>query len=177
LDPDTDDKFWQFSQDEMSKYDLPSQLNYVLQSTKKKKIFYVGHSMGTTTYMAMNSIDQSWSEKVELAIFLAPVAYVGHMRSPVKLLAPFSDQVQFVVDHMGLGFSARPGEFLPSNWMNDLLTHAACGPTPLQPICKNAVFLFVGYDEAQMNRTMLPVMTGHYASGTSSYRFSNMRRA
>ena len=31
--------------------------------------------------------------------------------------------------------------------MNDLLTHAACGATPLQPICKNAVFLFVGYDE------------------------------
>ena len=82
----------------MSKYDLPSQLNYVLQSTKKEKvfgqmdgyvfdhlvqIFYVGHSMGTTTYMAMNSMDQSWSDKVELAIFLAPVAYVGHMRSPV----------------------------------------------------------------------------------------------
>ena len=39
LDPDTDDKFWQFSQDEMSKYDLPSQLNYVLQSTKKEKVF------------------------------------------------------------------------------------------------------------------------------------------
>ena len=160
------------------------------------QIFYVGHSMGTTTYMAMNSMDQSWADKVELAVFLAPVAYVGHMRSPVKveliqssvfitlqfqLLAPFADQVQFVVDHMGLsslqlivrfpiaiagmgnltipafvsyhrlclrlGFSARPGEFLPTNWMNDLLTHAACGPTPLQPICKNAVFLFVGYDE------------------------------
>ena len=39
LDPDTDDEFWQFSQDEMSKYDLPSQLNYVLQSTKKEKVF------------------------------------------------------------------------------------------------------------------------------------------
>ena len=37
LNPDTDDEFWQFSQDEMSKYDLPSQLNYVLQNTKKEK--------------------------------------------------------------------------------------------------------------------------------------------
>ena len=41
--------------------------------------------MGTTTYMAMNSMDQSWADKVELAIFLAPVAYVAHMRSPVKV--------------------------------------------------------------------------------------------
>jgi len=170
LDPDNDDEYWQFAQDEMSKYDLPSQLNYVLQITNKKKIFYMGHSMGTTTYMAMNSMDPTWADKVELAVFLAPVAFVAHMRSPVKLLAPFSDQVQFVVDHMGLGFSARPGEFLPTNWMSDLLTKAACGNlTPLRPLCKNAVFLFVGYDEAQMNRTMLPVMTGGYASGTSSY--------
>ena len=46
-----------------------------------------------------------------------------------------------------LGFSARPGEFLPTNWMNDLLTHAACGRSPLQAICENALFLFVGYDE------------------------------
>ena len=53
--------------------------NHLLQ------IFYVGHSMGTTTYMAMNSVDQSWADKVELAVFLAPVAYVGHMRSPVKV--------------------------------------------------------------------------------------------
>ena len=37
FDPDTEDEFWQFSQDEMSKYDLPSQLNYVLQFTNKKK--------------------------------------------------------------------------------------------------------------------------------------------
>ena len=39
LNPDTDNEFWQFSQDEMSKYDLPSQLNYVLQSTEKEKVF------------------------------------------------------------------------------------------------------------------------------------------
>merc|ERR1712013_545191 len=135
LDPDNDDEYWQFAQDEMSKYDLPSQLNYVLQITNKKKIFYMGHSMGTTTYMAMNSMDPTWADKVELAVFLAPVAFVAHMRSPVRLLAPFSDQVQFVVDHMGLGFSARPGEFLPTNWMSDLLTKAACGNlTPLRPV-------------------------------------------
>ena len=112
FDPDTEDEFWQFSQDEMSKYDLPSQLNYVLQFTNKKKervcmwscrhiwnphlqIFYVGHSMGTTTYMAMNSMDPTWSEKVELAVFLAPVAYVGHMRSPVRV--DLSHGVSFLV--------------------------------------------------------------------------------
>ena len=45
----------------------------------------MGHSMGTTTYMAMNSMDPTWADKVELAVFLAPVAFVAHMRSPVKV--------------------------------------------------------------------------------------------
>ena len=39
--------------------------------------------------MAMNSMDQSWADKVELAVFLAPVAYMDHMQSPLKLIAPF----------------------------------------------------------------------------------------
>ena len=45
----------------------------------------MGHSMGTTTYMAMNSMDPTWADKVELAVFLAPVAFVAHMRTPVKV--------------------------------------------------------------------------------------------
>ena len=84
------------------------------------QIYYVGHSMGTTTYMAMNSMDPTWADKVshsemlailvslyfwlhherrilvklaklsqipkvELAVLLAPVAFVDHMNSPIKV--------------------------------------------------------------------------------------------
>ena len=70
----------------MEKYDLPAELNYVLDKTGNKKIYYIGHSMGTTTYMVMNSLDQSWADKVELAVFLAPVAYVDHMNSPIHMV-------------------------------------------------------------------------------------------
>ena len=86
LDAGRDKDFWQFTWDEMAKYDLPAELNYVLDKTGKEKIFYIGHSMGTTTYMVMNSLDQSWADKVELAVFLAPVAYVDHMNSPIRML-------------------------------------------------------------------------------------------
>ena len=88
MDPGHKD-FWRFSWDEMAKYDLPTMLNYTLKNTGKDKIYYMGHSMGTTTYMAMNSMDQTWAEKVELAVLLAPVAYMDHMESPIKLIAPF----------------------------------------------------------------------------------------
>ena len=66
----------------MAKYDLPSELNFVMNHTSKEKvqiyrnekfarrlylksqIYYVGHSMGTSTYMAMNSMDPTWADKV-----------------------------------------------------------------------------------------------------------------
>ena len=89
LNPDVDTTFWRFSWDEMAKYDLPAMLDYVIEQTGKEKIHYVGHSMGTTTFMAMNAMDQSWADKVELAVLLAPVAYVEHMASPIKYLVPF----------------------------------------------------------------------------------------
>ena len=89
LNPDVDTSFWRFSWDEMAKYDLPAMLDYVIEQTGKEKIHYVGHSMGTTTFMAMNAMDRSWEHKVELAVLLAPVAYVEHMASPIKYLVPF----------------------------------------------------------------------------------------
>jgi len=163
LDPNHNE-FWQFSWDEMAKYDLPTQLNFVITHTDSQKIYYVGHSMGTTTYMAMNSMDPTWGDKVELAVLLAPIAFVDHMQSPIKLIAPFSDLVQWVADHMGMG------EFLPSNWLMDLIADFACGPNnPLEIICENVVFLLTGYDEKQMNKTMLPTIASHCPAGTSTY--------
>jgi len=165
LDPnDPHDEFWQFSWDEMAKYDLPTQLNFVINHTDSQKIYYIGHSMGTTTYMAMNSMDPTWADKVELAVLLAPIAFVDHMKSPIKLIAPFSNMVQWVADHMGMG------EFLPSNWLMDLIATFVCGPNnPLEIICENVVFLLTGYDEKQMNKTMLPTIASHCPAGTSTY--------
>jgi len=93
LNADEDNEYWEFSWDEMAKYDLPAQLNYVLEKTEKEKIYYIGHSMGTTTYLVMNILDQTWGEKVELAVLLAPIAYVDHMTSPIKYLAPFAGMI------------------------------------------------------------------------------------
>jgi len=164
LDPDKDNAYWQFSWDEMAKYDLPAQLTTVLERTGKEKIYYIGHSMGTTTFMAMNSVNQSWADHIELAVLLAPVAYVENMASPIAYLAPFSNSIQWIADHLGMG------EFLPSNWLMDLLASLACTDNSLlQGVCENVVFLLTGYDQTQMNETMLDTIAHHIPAGTSSY--------
>jgi len=164
LNADTDNEYWQFTWDEMAKYDLPAQLNYVLEHTGKEKIYYIGHSMGTTTYMAMNSKDQSWADKVELAVLLAPIAYVEHMSSPIKYLVPFLGFIDWIVEHLGIG------EFLPSNWLMDFIAAYVCDDgSSLEFVCENIVFLLCGYDEPQMNATMMSTVASHIPAGTSSY--------
>lgn len=41
-------KFWEFSFHEMGYYDLSRMIDYVLEATKQEKLFYVGHSQGTS---------------------------------------------------------------------------------------------------------------------------------
>jgi len=148
----------------MAKYDLPAQLNYVMAETGQSKIYYIGHSMGTSTFMAMNSVNSSWAEHVELAVLLAPVAYVEHMASPIKYIAPLADSVQWIADHLGMG------EFLPSNWLMDMLAFWVCTDgSILQGVCENVVFLLTGYDQTQMNETMLETIANHIPAGTSTY--------
>jgi len=164
LNSDFNHTYWEYTWDEMAKYDLPAQLNYVLEKTGKEKIYYVGHSMGTTTYMVMNSLDQSWADKIELAVFLGPAAYMAHMQSPISFLAPFLDDIEWVADHVGTG------EFLPSNYLMDWIAAFTCtGDGVPEFICENIVFLLAGYDEAQLNKTMLPTVAAHCPAGVSVY--------
>ena len=45
LDPDTDKpQFWDYSFEDMAKYDLPALFNYILIKTVVKSVSYIGHS-------------------------------------------------------------------------------------------------------------------------------------
>lgn len=37
------------SLDEMAKYDLPATINFIIEKTGQERLYYVGHSQGTTT--------------------------------------------------------------------------------------------------------------------------------
>ena len=55
LNPDNQrDGFWDFTWDEMAHYDLPAMIERVLELTGETELFYAGHSMGTTAFMAMH---------------------------------------------------------------------------------------------------------------------------
>lgn len=152
-------KFWDWSWDEMAQYDIPAVIDYIINTTGQQQLYYIGHSQGTLIGFSAFSQNQQIAKKVKLFIALAPVAYLGHTKTPLKILAHWPEQVYFEV------FGDK--DFLPSNWFFKLMALTACKDKLTLPICTNVLFLLCGYDYKNLNQSRLPVYVSHSPAGTS----------
>jgi len=157
--------FWDFTWDEMAHYDIPAMIEKVLELTGETELFYAGHSMGTTAFMAMHHYRPDIGEKVRLANFLAPVASEANMGGPLGWIAGLG--IDGIVD--GILSMMGVGEFLPSNLLIDCLATLFCHETVTQGLCTNILFILCGFDEAQMNTTLLPDILHHTPAGASTH--------
>jgi len=157
--------FWDFTWDEMAHYDIPSMIEKVLEVTGESELFYAGHSMGTTAFMAMHHYRPDIGQRVRLANFLAPVASEANMGGPLGWIAGLGIDgiVDGILNMMGVG------EFLPSNLLIDCLATLFCHETVTQGLCTNILFILCGFDEAQMNTTLLPDILHHTPAGASTH--------
>lgn len=75
--------FWDFSFHEMGYYDLPATIDYIVANTGQKKINYIGHSQGTTSFFVMLSEKPQYNDKINKFIAYAPIIYANNIRSPI----------------------------------------------------------------------------------------------
>ncbi|KAL0130331.1 hypothetical protein PUN28_002165 [Cardiocondyla obscurior] len=83
-------KFWQYSFHEVGTKDLPAMFNYILNCTKQKNLYFIGHSMGATSILALLSSKPEYNIKIKIAIFLAPCAFW------VKVTPTFNNTMSFL---------------------------------------------------------------------------------
>ncbi|KAG0338539.1 cholesterol esterase [Podila horticola] len=65
-------KFWEFSMDELALFDLPDTVDYILNRTGAPSLVYIGFSQGTAQAFASLSIKPDLNDKISLFIALAP---------------------------------------------------------------------------------------------------------
>lgn len=81
----------------MGTIDLPAVLYHISNETNRPgEIIYVGHSMGTTQFFVLASSLPQVAKNVKVMVALAPVAYMTHIQSPIRYLAPFVDDFQVI---------------------------------------------------------------------------------
>ncbi|KAH9520010.1 hypothetical protein Btru_071466 [Bulinus truncatus] len=152
-------EFWQFSWDEMAKYDLPAMINFVLNSTAVDQVYYVGHSQGTTIAFAEFSENQELASRIKHFIAMAPVAQVWNAKSPIRLLAPFAKDIGVFLQLFG------SGDFNVSPSIMQLLAGTLCESNNI--LCENILFLLGGFDYTSINQSRVPVYVAHNPAGTS----------
>ncbi|XP_045511169.1 lipase 3-like [Colias croceus] len=163
----TSSEFWKFSWHEIGHYDVPAMIDYVIKETGVQKIQYIGFSQGTTAFWVMTSTRPEYNDKFLAMHAMAPIAYVGNIRSPViRAVAPFTNSLERILKLIGAN------EILPNGMLNKLAGEKLCLEEAItQVLCKNLLFLFCGFDAEQFNTTMLPVVLGHTPAGASTRQF------
>ena len=84
------------------------------------------------------------------------------MKSPIHFIAPFSNSVAWIANFLG------GGKFLPSNFILDIMADMVGDRAMTDEIYSTVVFLLCGFDNAQLNKTMLETITKYTPAGTST---------
>ncbi|XP_049821792.1 lipase 3-like isoform X2 [Aethina tumida] len=158
LNPETDAQFWRFSFDEKGRYDLPANIDYILNATGRSQLYYVGHSEGTSSFYVMGSTRPEYNAKVKASISLSAVAYLKHINNPVfQLLAA---NVHLIEDLLaGLPLAAVYDLRIP-NGLIAIFGQILCSDGALltQPVCKQLLVSFAGYSTLELNKTTIPAI-------------------
>ena len=99
LDPDLDQKeFWSFTIHELGAKDLAAMITGVLNITKQRSLSFIGHSMGTTSFLILSSTKPELvKDTVNLSILLAPVVEPHNMTNNLLwYLAPLHKYYRLV---------------------------------------------------------------------------------
>ncbi|XP_076303832.1 lipase 3 [Lasioglossum baleicum] len=162
-----DKQYWMFSWHEMGIYDLPAMIDHILKVTGQKKIMYVGHSQGGTTFLVMASERPDYQEKIEAAFPLAPASFMSHMTNPfMKLLAPFVNSIEKLTNAIGMY------EFQPSGKFIQDVAKIACQEEAItSPLCTSIIFLIGGPSFKQLNRTLIPEVGQYDPAGAAARQF------
>lgn len=156
--PDT--AYWEsIDCDQMGQYDVPANIDYVLNVTGASTVTFIGHSQGTyQMFAAMSKWNPSYAKKINVFIGLAPVAFVGSTTSLLlKIIAGLK-----VGDIIAL-FGGK--EFLVNDWLIREISKIcpALGKT-----CGSLLEIFCGDgNPANTNSSQIPTILRYDPGGTS----------
>jgi pimeloyl-ACP methyl ester carboxylesterase len=151
--------FWDFSWDEHALIDLPSMVDYILETTSTTKLSYVGHSQGTTIMFAAMSAVPTLRSKINLFVALGPVVTIQNQE--VEGLTLLIDlRVPETLYWLGLrNFLERP------DLIFKYIGEEFCYVNPA--LCDSMIELVAGPHQHAFNDSRMDVMATHEPGGTS----------
>ncbi|EFP06042.1 hypothetical protein CRE_04980 [Caenorhabditis remanei] len=175
-------RFWNFTLYEHSHFDLRQQIEYALEKTNQKSLFYVGHSQGTTVMFArLAEADATWQSKIRIFFAMGPTAGFLKPLMPFTLLGEGQLQklIQFVLDGK---FGILPVEVPKA--ISSIITNI-CQSRFFSPLCSAGLNAAGLETLGQVNTSRIPIIISHFPSATSTlnllhwaqiFKFHELRR-
>uniref|UniRef100_A0A8C6ZJ71 Lipase n=1 Tax=Nothoprocta perdicaria TaxID=30464 RepID=A0A8C6ZJ71_NOTPE len=149
------EEFWDFSFHEMAIYDLPAMINFILQKTGQQKLYYIGHSQGSSIgFVAFSSLPRM-AEKIKMFFVLAPHPSLGLTFTVFILLQVI--------------FGTKEACLLGRKQRASLAK--ACSCQLLNKLCANGLFLVGGFNKKNLNASRTDVYISHFPDYTSVKNF------
>lgn len=178
----------------MGKYDIPASIRYILAHTHRKRLVYVGHSLGSTLFFIAMIQHPELNKSVELMIGLAPVSSVANLRGMMSLLAKLPVPLLEMKTKAFLSYRGSP---LSQKIQRNLCDRTLFGSY----LCRAYIFSIFGYNHKNFNmvwrwyderimsinvissvyslQSSVSVINGHYPAGASfrtiTHLFQNYR--
>ncbi|CAJ0598468.1 unnamed protein product [Cylicocyclus nassatus] len=156
-----DIRFWNFTWQDMSSYDLPACINYVLHETGESQLYYVGHSQGTIMMFAKLAEDPEFSKKIRQFFALAPVATVSHIGGLYKIFG------HYLMDFADFLLHRIPNTPLALPKLLQKVVSLFCNLPKAQAICTLDIG-FIDGREHMLNKSRIGVYLCHIPAATSS---------
>ena len=154
-------EYWEYSWEEIALYDLPAMIDHILAQTGRRTLYYIGHSQGTTIGYVLCSLKPEYNHKIRIMYSLAPVAWMGHVKSPiVRMFSPAHNLLGFMLSSFNTYATGMDGFKKISSFV--------CSVFPGK--CDNIFFSLSGY-ETKVKKNFLSVILGHWPSGSSTLQF------
>lgn len=169
LNPNVGPKFWQYSMHEIATQDLSATVDYIVKTTGHQRLYYTGHSMGTAIFWILLSEQPEYNDRFHFMQALAPVAFLGNMKSNIlRNVVRTSDGLMVLFAMNGI-FEMFPHETVTrTSSFTDM-----CLAT-LSKICFPVMEDVVGHGIGALNKTVLARVFGNFPAGGSVKQFAHV---
>ncbi|NWI56333.1 LIPM Lipase, partial [Calyptomena viridis] len=150
-------EFWKFSFDEIGKYDIPSELYFIMNKTGQKDVYYIGHSEGTAAGFIAFSTYPELAQQVKTFFALGPVTACPHATSILVKITNLPEPLLRLL--LGSkGFAHQIG------FLKGPVTQLC---TSLDKFCACIICYIAGGSIKNLNTSRIDTYVGHSPAGTS----------
>jgi len=160
LNPE-EEAYWDFAWDEMARYDIPANIDYILNATGEEKLVYVGHSLGCTLFYIAMIEHPHLNDKIELMFSLAPAASMANLSNNLRFMASAIEPIRLLLSWTGSLVYADCQSPTLTQFMN------ICGHFDICLMFGAHVFFDIFGHSTTFTQKTINSLGGHYPSGAS----------